>query len=82
MPVVTAPARPRTQAAITRLVRDGVQDIAHAAVFLGVCRRRVEYMVSSGEVWSFLHHGKRVIPVVELRRVLAASAAESIITEE
>ncbi len=77
MAVLSVPAAPRTQADIERLVRAGVRDAKHAAVFLGVSVPQVRRIITSGEVWSFRQGGKRVIPVVELRRYLAASVREA-----
>jgi hypothetical protein len=83
MPAVnTVPANPRTQADIAKIVRAGVRDVNGAARFLGCSRSRVWRLLSGGELWSFRQveegctRGKRLIPVSELRRYLAAVAME------
>lgn len=74
--VITNPARPKTQREIERLVRHGVRDIKASAEFLGRCRSEVWKLVTRKELWSFRRGGKRLIPVVELRRLLAVEAME------
>lgn len=75
---MTAPANPETQADIERLVKSGVRDVRHAALRLGVSPRRMRTLISSGAVWSFRIGGKRVVPVVELRRYAASHAMEAL----
>lgn len=76
--MMTAPAAPQTQAEVEKLMVAGVRDIKGAMKFLGRSRTLTWGIVSRGEVWSFKSGGKRLIPVVELRRYLAAEAMEDL----
>lgn len=78
MAVITRPAAPETQADIDRLVKHGVRDIRTAAEFLACGRSEVWALIRTGAIWSFRRGGKRLVPLVELRRYLGAVAMESI----
>ncbi len=73
---ITNPARPRTRADLRKLVRAGVRDTEGAARFMGRSVREVMRILARGELWTFKSHGKRLIPVVEMRRWLEADAAD------
>ena len=83
MAVLTVPANPETPADIERLIRGGVRDIRGAAMFLGRSRSEVWALVTSGAVWSYRlvkegnTRGKRMIPLRELRRIVAAEAVDA-----
>lgn len=69
---------PETEAEVKAICRAGARNVKGAAVWLGISRSEVSLMVSRGEVWSFKRGRRRLIPVVELRRYLAAVAMEEV----
>jgi len=82
--VITAPASPHTKADRDRLVYDGLRDIAGAAFFLGRSESAVRRLVTSGALWSYTaveegrSRGKRLIPLVELRRYASAEMEDAV----
>lgn len=76
--MLTVPASPETPRDFDRVTRRGVRTISGAAEFLDCSRRRVQQMCASGELWSYIGAtGKRMIPLLELQRVVAAEAMGS-----
>lgn len=56
----------------TELVQDGAKTVTQAVAFTGIGRTEMYRMMGEGEI-AYLQHGKRrLIPVAELRRILAA----------
>lgn len=53
------------------LMQDGAKTVSQAVAFTGIGRTEMYRLMSEGEV-KYAQHGKRrLIPVVELRRILA-----------
>lgn len=77
-PTFEAIEPPRTKEDVVKIVRHGCRDINGAAEFAGLSRSEVWAMVQRREVWSFKRGRRRLIPVVELRRYLAAVAMEEV----
>lgn len=59
------------------LAQDGAMTIDGAASFLGLGRTSIYAMLASGKLRSVRLSGRRLIPRVELRRVLAEVLAET-----
>lgn len=74
LPCASAPS---SRADMARLMKAGVRDLRGAAKFLGKSRRYVQRLIQSRALWSTMEGGKRVVPIVELRRYLVDAACEA-----
>lgn len=54
------------------LFREGAKTVAEAVAFSGIRRTELYRLMGSGEIRFSQHGRRRLIPVAELRRVLAA----------
>jgi len=71
---------PRTRADAVKIVRNGCRDMKGAARFMGLTRTEVWKLVSGGLLWSFKRGKRRLVPVTELQRYMAALIVESLET--
>lgn len=78
----TAPAQDdRAREDAKLLVHAGLRDIAGAARFTGLSRTHIRGLVRRRLIWSFRRFKRRLIPVSELRRYMAAIVAEELAAE-